>query len=1026
MTARILEQSVAKLLDEGHSTIACGTRRVVGSNSPVLLHEPDKALLIIAGEMDVFAIKCKDGQPVGQRHALFRATAGEIIFGLPGTTSAAESGVESAVESTVEKGKETYCLLAVGIEGTEIIDNFSLADLATLAPDHIGSLLDRYIAALSHVFPRERPDASALVVEPGQTAELFHHMPVFSSTRRPVWILPDTAHEAVLEIASPATRTGRQLLLYGDINLKVAAAPVSSANWAQTLESMKITAVDSQTLVQTCDWQSILSGYLQAFAGLLSIELESLEASLLERQKSNLRINQTALRSAIRDMAITVIPNLDASDATTAPGTEPLHAVFLAVARNLKIEDARLQRRTIVSKDAPAIDVLALTYGVRTRKVILRLGWWSDDIGPLLAYLEDDRSPVALLPTPSGGYELWNPATETRQIVDEELADTLHGEGIMLYRPLPWSSRRLADLIDFVLPSIKIDLARVTLMGLAGGLLAAFVPVITGVLVEDVLPNADLNAHITIILALIAVALGGTCFEVVKAFALMRIESRADLNLQSALFDRILRLPAAFYRKFTAGDLTDRVLGIQTIRQTLTGTTVQSLLGVTFSLFSLLVLFIYNWKLAIIACAMVAVSVAITVWLGFRQLREERIRVEHQGQAEGFILQFLTGVAKLRIAAAEARAYARWAGYYNLQKRRFVRAQTYANYQDLFQSVFPVIATGIIFVMAATLLKADVIALQLESLVTGPSEANPDTFSTGEFIAFNTAFGQFLAAMTTLAQALTKSLSVVPVFERLRPVMETEPEAGSEDKILASLRGGIEINHVNFRYNENGPLVLNNLTLAIEPNEFVAVVGPSGSGKSTLVRLLLGFEKCEAGEVLFDGTPLSKLDITSVRSQIRVVLQNSQLVTGSVFSNIVGSSTLTVDDAWYAARLAGLADDIEAMPMGMHTVLMEGSNTISGGQRQRLMIARALVHRPSILLLDEPTSALDNKTQDIVMKSLAGLNATRLVIAHRLSTVRAADRIIVLEGGQLVQQGSFDELINTEGPFAEMAKRQLL
>jgi ATP-binding cassette subfamily C protein len=265
----------------------------------------------------------------------------------------------------------------------------------------------------------------------------------------------------------------------------------------------------------------------------------------------------------------------------------------------------------------------------------------------------------------------------------------------------------------------------------------------------------------------------------------------------------------------------------------------------------------------------------------------------------------------------------------------------------------------------------------------------------------------------------------VPTYERAKPILETLPEVDEMKADPGELTGELEVSHVSFRYREDGPIVLKDVSVQVKPGEFVALVGPSGSGKSTLFRLLLGFEKLEAGAVYYNGRDLVGLDIREVRRQIGVVLQNGKLMAGDIFTNIIGSSLLTLEDARQAARMAGLEDDLKAMPMGLHTVISEGGGTLSGGQRQRLLIARALVHRPRILFFDEATSALDNRTQAIVSESLDNLQATRIVIAHRLSTIMNADRIYVLQDGRVVQQGTYDELIQAEGVFADLAKRQM-
>lgn len=992
MNRRGLEQQLAEV----DLSRLGGERRVLGANTPVELSSPDSALVVLSGQVDVFAVKLANGQSKGQRHPLFRAAAGEILVGM--------APVEGA------GGDDRYVMIAVGAAGTDVLTGVSLDRLHNLPPSHLGALLDRFVGGLLSFAPRARPDKTAAVIEANAQTEIFHAMPAFANSRQPLWI---------------SAETGRRLTLYGEDALSAAVLPVTNSAWAETIDHQTITSLRSGSLVRNGTWLSALREFLQVFDGLVRISIDAIEVEARARQQAIRRSSELALGSAILDMAATVRPDL-AAGAPVAPAADPLHAAFLAVARHLRIEGTEVQKPLKASREISDIDALALAYRIRIRTVLLREGWWQKDIGPLVAYTEAERAPVAILPNRRGGFDLFDPASGVTRPLERDAAERLHGEAVMLYRPFALGTRRLKDLVAYILPTLRSDLRRLCMMGIAGGLIAAVVPVLTGILIQNVIPRAEMSQQWEIVFALVMIAFGGAAFEAVKAMALARIENRADLDLQSAIFDRVLRLPVRMFRRYTAGDLTDRALGIQTVRQMLTGTTVQGIIGVVFSTFSLALLFYYSWKLALIACALVLAAIMTTIWLGFKQLVHERERIAHQGLAEGFVIQFLSGINKLRVAAAESRAFARWAHYFNVQKRRFVRARTVANWQDLFQTVFPVLAIAVIFATTAWLQKQDVIATRLTALVTGDSGRSIVGMSTGDFIAFYAAFGQFLAAMTSLATALTQSLAIVPMLERLAPIIEVEPEVELADKVVQSLRGGIEVKQVDFRYDTGGRLILKGLSLEIEPNEFVAVVGPSGSGKSTLIRLLLGFETPEAGEILFDGVPASTLDMTSVRQQLRVVLQQGQLATGSVFTNIVGASTLTLDDAWHAARLAGLAEDIEAMPMGMHTVLMEGVNTLSGGQRQRLMIARALVHRPAILLLDEPTSALDNQTQDIVMKSLGGFNATRIIIAHRLSTVRVVDRILVIKDGELVQQGTYDELTAVAGPFADLVKRQIL
>ena len=986
MQRRVLETMIPSV------DLTCTTERHVhvSANAPLLLSDRDDTIFILAGHVDVFAVRVKEDKITGPRYPLYRAAAGEVVFG-PDAGSA-------------------YKFLAVGIDGTKIVNALKDEDFVRFKDEHLSAIIDRFIGSLSGWFPTEAADGMTVVVDAGVDVDVYRNVPVFASSRRPVWVQPKSA-------SGP-------LALFGAPELAAETLPVTSAMWVTSDDTATITGTSSNDLVGSRQWRLSVDTFVDVFGRALVCAIERMNMDSVARRDARLSSDRSALDSAFRELSA-VIGHENAEPAPLE-AESALHKAFLVIARKMKIESADQTVRISRNKNEPLIDALASAYRIRIRRVILRDDWWRTDVGPLLAFTEAG-DPIALLNHGGHGYELYDPTSGEGRKVTRDVAHGLQGEAVMLYPPLPAGCRTLRDLLRTVLPDVRSDLRLVGAMGLAGGLVAALTPILTSVMIEDVLPSADVEQHIQIILGLACAALGIASFEIVKAIGLLRVEGRADLRLQAAAFDRLMRLPAGFFRRFAVGDLADRVLGIQTIRQIISGTTVQGLLGMTFAVFSLILLLFFNWKLAIVAFGLVLVAILMTVYWGQLQLREERQRVAHQGEAEGFIVQTLTGLEKLRISAAEGRAYARWAHIFARQKRRFVGAQRFANLQDIFHATFPVLATAVIFAAASVLLKNDASELQLQALVTNDPGEKPAPMSTGDFVACNTAFGQFLAAMTTLATALTQSLTAVPVFQRLRPIIEEPMEGAVANNTAPPLRGGIEFSHLSFRYDPGGPPVLDDFSLAIEPNEFVAIVGPSGSGKSTLIRLLLGFERGEAGEIYFDQTPVSALDMPSVRQQIRVVLQHGQLVSGSIFSNIVGvSSTLTQEDAWRAAKQAGLDEDIEAMPMGMHTLITEGINTISGGQRQRLMIARALVQRPRVLLLDEPTSALDNRTQDIVMETLTQLTATRIVIAHRLSTVRAADRIIVMDKGKILQSGTFDELMSVEGPFKEMAHRQLV
>jgi len=536
-------------------------------------------------------------------------------------------------------------------------------------------------------------------------------------------------------------------------------------------------------------------------------------------------------------------------------------------------------------------------------------------------------------------------------------------------------------------------------------LLGLLTPLITAEVFDAIIPGMERRRLLLIALVLAVSVLASVLFQVARGIAVLRLEARKDSTVQAGVWDRLLQLPVSFFRRYNAGDLALRALGAASIRQLLTGGTLSSLLSVVFSLPSFALLFYYDVRLALLACGLLVVFLLVSAAGALVELRYERAIHQARGQIAGLVLQLLTGVARLRVAAAEARALAVWARYFARQKRLAFRAHSAANVLATFDAAVPVVATMILF---------------------GVLSLRPQTLSLGEFLAFSVAFTQVLSAALLLSSSLSDLVQIVPLYARLQPIVEATPEVTPAQVFPGDLSGEVEMNHVSFRYQPDGPLILDDVSLHVHPGEFVAVVGASGAGKSTLLRQFLGFEKPTVGSIYYDREDLTGLDAQEVRHQIGVVLQNGRVMAGDLLTNITGSALWTVDDAWEAARLSRLDEDIEAMPMGMYTVLGEGGTTLSGGQRQRLMIARAVVSKPRILLFDEATSALDNQTQARVSRSLELLKATRIVVAHRLSTVRNAHRIYVMASGRIVQSGTYEELLRQEGLFAELVRRQLL
>ena len=558
-------------------------------------------------------------------------------------------------------------------------------------------------------------------------------------------------------------------------------------------------------------------------------------------------------------------------------------------------------------------------------------------------------------------------------------------------------------------------------MGALGALVALLTPVVTGELLAEIIPRVDVPMWTA---ALVALALGAfttAALSVVGAFSMLRIEARIDETLQAAVWSKLLSLPTPFFRRYLAGDLADRANGVSVIRQILTGATGASLVSGAFSIFSYALLFYYSWELALWTGVAVLLLVAGSWWFTTRQIHHQRDVFKAQGAIDGMVFQMIIGVAKLRQAHAERSALLRWSKLYTEQKRANLSARKWAAGQHTFNALFgPLSQLALLALIWYSVLEGGA------AMAEGKEGETATPFALADFLSFHAAFGQFMGGMVGLTATWATALAVLPLFERVLPIIEAQPESVSGGTVLRSLSGRIEFEHVTFRYPSAERDTLQNVSFHIRPGEYVAFVGPSGAGKSTVYRLLLGFERPTAGTVLLDGHDLLSLNLDAMRRQFGVVLQNGQLTPASIFMNIAGEASLTEKEAWDAARAAGLAQDISNMPMGMHTEIPEGGVGLSGGQRQRLLIARTLARKPRVLLFDEATSMLDNRTQDTIRTSLRGLASTRVLIAHRLSTVVDVDRLYVMQDGRIVETGRYEELMAQGGVLAEMARRQII
>lgn len=710
------------------------------------------------------------------------------------------------------------------------------------------------------------------------------------------------------------------------------------------------------------------------------------------RQDTQLRLNQGIKHAGF----------VDASPERAA--STPLVNVFsiLGKAQGFEVKQPR-NPRLLNANPAAAI---AQASGIRMRPVELSDGWNKTTKTELLAFAGDNE-PVALLPG-RGGYRIQRAGElEPRKLTAEDVA-ALQPVAMQLYVPLPHSR-----------PATMRDMARlashgtgklwtvIVLCAAAAAILAMATPALTSSVLGVLVPSGSSSAIVAVGIALAVVAISSGLLTMVQNFATSELTQLGQLRVESALWDRTLSLPLKFFRGYASGDLVTRLTVVDQLKALLSSQTVTAVLGAVFSIVNFALLITYSWQLAIVAFVIVAVTVFVIVRLGFtlRDLTNEQLTA--QRGANSWIVQFITGIGKVRVAGAEDRFTALTMDI-NAQMIDAQSKQTVVMGRlQAFLGAIAAVAPMCFFIIIA-------------QLMWSPDGA---TISSSTYIAFSTAFSTVLGAMVGLTAAIPAVAMITPTLDLIRPILDATQIESVDAQPLEVLHGKIELRNVDFQYQEATPLVLRNLSMTINEGELTAIVGPSGSGKTSTLRLITGVEAPDDGQVLIDGHDLRDIDGDDYRRKIGTVIQGGQLVPGSVLDNIAGGAQLTEDEAWEAATQASIADDIRAMQMGMHTRVTPA--TVSGGQVQRLLIARAFARKPQILLFDEATSALDNESQAAVMQAMASLRVTRVVVAHRLSTVMHADRILVVVGGELAEEGTYDSLMAADGVFAKLAKRQL-
>jgi len=957
--------------------IGSGNPRRMDGHTLHALDDPGRALYVLEGGVDLFAFPGDaDGEGAMRRH-LFTMEPGGLLFGLPEGLGGVRVIAQARIDTRL-----------VEIPASDIR---ALAD-GTKFHAELAAALDPWIVGLGngvvrHVFPKPvsrfspKPEMEQAVPE-GEVVKV---------RRGTLWLeLPEAV--AMFDDIEPVPLPGPVLF------------PLGGDSWLKVHEAFRLKAMDTASALAGGGCWNGLDALHEAVMNCLPINISLAEVDEVNRLNTRTRRQETNLEEMNADFA-----DLIGSKKTAGSAVRSGEHLFIAASAVIKsIGGTPRYPLKVTQADAdvpPTVDEIAHASGLRHREIKLDELWWKKDGGPLLGFRKDDGRPVALLPRPHGGYRLIDPEDGRDTVVDRQTGQGIGSTAYVFYESLPDKKLSLRKMIFFGLRQTRWDMGSTLAAGLLSALIGMAVPIATGAVFNTIIPGHLPNLLYQVGLALLVLAVANSLFAIAADVGISRIQSRAEVRFKAALWDRVLRFPLSFLREQASGTLAARMESLEEYLHLVRGTiqALSSSLGMLVA--SLAVLAWYDWRAALVVVPLILLLFAATAVFAALQYKAFSGGGRAMGLVDSLVLEAITGVAKIRMAAAEDRVLVNWGRRFGILRSKQVALLRVFNAQQAFSAGYSVLMLAGVFAVVALL--------------------NKDPVTTGTFLAFITAYGNAIAAAQLLTGSVLTLFQQAPLTPFFKPLLETVPHSNATKANPGDLTGHIDVNDLSFRYAASSPRVLDGLSFSVEPGEFLAIVGASGGGKSTLVRLILGLETPQNGSIFFDGKDLRGLDHDAVRRQIGTVLQQVKLMPGSLYENIRGASDCTQDEAWEAARMAGIAEDIEAMPMRMGTIVTDASRLLSGGQIQRIAIARALVRHPPILIFDEATSSLDNRTQMSIAQQLEGLSTTRLVIAHNLSTIRNADRIIVLDAGQLAEQGSYRDLMEKKGVFYDLAKRQI-
>ncbi len=970
------KRALARIAAESGTPVPCA------GNLPVDLSDPEFVWFIESGPVDLFLVEREDGVDQSAPQHVLRADTGRLLPGV-----APHDDVTS------------LALIAKGVSGA-VLRRLPASRLGTIRAAELTEQVDEWLLDISAMLVRDvtlHPRADALL-EPGQATRT--RSGTLAARRGVVWVwgVPPAAG-LFMGLIDPAEGKAES-------DGVERALPLTSATWLTLTHDVGVSTASSAELAE----RRLLLPALDAF-NRVALELERLNRQLAVVDQANLARARVATRRGDEERARRRLFDLYGlrDEGTEQTADSRLHHVLKVIGRHAGIVFQRLPDSpdTESTPDVRLVRILNAS-GIRGRKVRLAPEdrWWVGDSGAMLAFRAEDGRPVALLPSVLGNYREIDPLGRQTRRITPAAAASLSPDAWVFYPSLNSRGVEWRDLWSVARTGLGADLARFVVTGLLGGAIMLLPAVAIGFAADEVIPTGDVGLLYGISAALVVFGVVRALLHILQGMTLMRLDGRATSRMEAAFWDRLLKLPSSILRRYPASDMAMRGMTFQNARDAAQGVIGNGVLSILFLAPAFLLIALRDARVGASTAAFALLSLLVTVVLGRRQIPAHARRLGAVRRLSGRLFQLINGIPQLRVDGAEGSAFAAWARGYREQKRAELQLGSMETHLRAFGATLPLLA-GAMVILVATL-------------------SGPGSITAGDFIVIFILFLLYQRAVNRLGESFSALAAVVPAWNQLRPLLAEAAETRAEGEFVEQLGGEVVFDRVSFRHEPDGPVILDEVSIRARKGEFVAIAGASGAGKSTLLRLALGLERPSGGSIYFDGRDLQQLDLKGVRRQIGVVPQVVRLHPQDLWDNIVGDHEgATAEAAWRAARLAAVDREIAAMPMGMLTPVGAGAAVTSGGESQRIRIAQALIRDPRILMLDEATNWLDNETQSKVLANLAGLTSTRIVVAHRISTLRQADRIYVLEKGKVVQEGSFAELTATAGVFQDLMSRQV-